>query len=230
MPRAKTTSKTSKNANHSGALNVNVASSRYTLDGFVNLDTSVYFWLTKLPRAVQDVLPAKYQTDLADYRKAAARGTLVMADCRKPLPFGDATVDHILSSHFLEHVYPDECQRILHDYFRALKPGGTLHIIVPDLRPYVDEYLKQAKAGDINAANWFMVQTILSRPTRGSWRYRLMEMTGLFGLQHRWMYDRPALENVVKAAGFRLEDGKGTASEDYGSGQHYYLHVFGRKE
>jgi predicted SAM-dependent methyltransferase len=200
------------------------------LKGFINLDTSLYYWLLRIPRTVQDRLPWRYQADLADYRAAMASSKIIMHDCRKPLPFEDGTVDHILASHFLEHVYPNECKAILRDYHRALKPGGTLHVIVPDLKAYVDEYIRLTKKNPTKAADWFVEHSLLSRPTRGSLRYRLMEMTGLFGLQHRWMYDQPSLEKIVRESGFTLFDGKGTPSRAYVGTDPRRAVVFARKK
>ncbi len=52
---------------------------------------------------------------------------------KKPLPFGDGEVDMIYSSHFLEHIPFREIDRILSDWVRVLKNGGTIEIHVPDL-------------------------------------------------------------------------------------------------
>jgi predicted SAM-dependent methyltransferase len=58
-------------------------------------------------------------------------GIDVVADV-PPIPLEDSSVDHILASHFLEHVpngrpiidLMNECHRIL-------EPGGTMHVEVP---------------------------------------------------------------------------------------------------
>ena len=50
-----------------------------------------------------------------------------------PNPTDDSTVDFVYSSHFLEHLYRADAQRILRESFRVLKLGGTIRISVPDL-------------------------------------------------------------------------------------------------
>ena len=62
-----------------------------------------------------------------------------------PWPFSDASASEILASHVLEHfdhyqavIFLDECKRIL-------KPGGTLHIAVPDMDKFID---------CLNAGDW----------------------------------------------------------------------------
>lgn len=46
-----------------------------------------------------------------------------------PLPFGDESLDHILASHFIEHV-PDTIA-LMNECWRVLKPGGTMKVFVP---------------------------------------------------------------------------------------------------
>ena len=48
-----------------------------------------------------------------------------------PLPFPDAHFDTIVTFNTLEHVYDDVA--VIAELARVLKPGGTLHIIVPFL-------------------------------------------------------------------------------------------------
>lgn len=58
------------------------------------------------------------------------------ADIRKPawnLPFTDDSVDEIHSSHTLEHLYKRQVSPTLKEWYRVLKPGGKLTLLVPDL-------------------------------------------------------------------------------------------------
>lgn len=53
--------------------------------------------------------------------------------CRvPPLPYEDATVAHIYSGHFFEHLPPWDVEPLLAECWRVLIPGGTLTIVVPD--------------------------------------------------------------------------------------------------
>jgi len=48
--------------------------------------------------------------------------------------FDDNTFDELYASHILEHFdYKDELQIVLKEWFRVLKPGGTISVSVPDL-------------------------------------------------------------------------------------------------
>ena len=46
-----------------------------------------------------------------------------------PWPFEDNCADEVLSEHFLEHV--TDFEKTIFEMHRILKPGGTLHFIVP---------------------------------------------------------------------------------------------------
>jgi predicted SAM-dependent methyltransferase len=55
-------------------------------------------------------------------------------DCRNLSQFSDGSVETIYASHVLEHVpYNFEILPMLKDWLRALAPGGTVMISVPDL-------------------------------------------------------------------------------------------------
>lgn len=214
-------------SNDQGELWLNVASSHYPVDGFVNLDNHAMmialdhpYLLPLIPRRNKDLLEA--------YREARAKGVFVRHDCRKKLPVADATVDHILCSHFLEHVFPDEGEAILIDFKRALKPGATMHIIVPDIEVLARRYLEGCDAGVAGAADELIEKSLLSKRDRGSWRYRVMEFSGGFGLGHRWMYDHNSMRARIEAQGFELLQGNETPSRAFREGDDS-VHVVARK-
>jgi len=187
--------------NQQGQIWLNVASSCHVLPEYVNLDNSIYFRLEPLLPILARVLSPAHVTNLERYRAAQRRATVVVHDCRRRLPYPDASVDHILCSHFIEHVYPDEAGRILADFYRVVRPGGTAHIIVPDLEHLVRSYL-----GRVTSADEFVEATIFSSPRRPSRKYRVLEFLGFEGLRHRWMYDLPGITRRVMDAGFQAAD------------------------
>ena len=56
------------------------------------------------------------------------------ADIRKPLPYLDNEVDLILIEHVLEHITQKEAYNFFLECRRVLKVGGTIRIIIPDLK------------------------------------------------------------------------------------------------
>jgi predicted SAM-dependent methyltransferase len=215
--------------NTQGKIWVNVASSVYVLEEFVNIDNHLFMRFLGLYPIVRFLVPKRYRPTFEQYREARAKAMVLRRDCRRPLPFPDGSVDHILCSHFLEHVFREEAVAILKDFRRALKPGGTAHIIVPDIRAMVDEYLRKSAAGEAGAADWFVGYTLLSLPKKGTYKYRVMEFGGGFGLQHRWMYDTPSMAAAMKEAGFSLIEGNDTPSQTYRENDGS-VHLVGRAE
>jgi predicted SAM-dependent methyltransferase len=57
-----------------------------------------------------------------------------------PLTDADNSLDEIRASHVLEHFPHNRIPEVLADWVRALKPGGTLKIAVPDFDAIVDKY------------------------------------------------------------------------------------------
>lgn len=215
-------------SNKNGKLWVNVASSIHVLEKFTNLDNHLFIRFVGLFPLIRPIVPKKYHALFNAFIDAKKRAVLLKHDCRKPLPFPDDSVDHILCSHFLEHVFPDEMAEILRDFRRALKPGATAHIIVPDLEVSVRKYLDNKKNNEVNAADQFVDETLLSRERRGSLKYRFLEFVGGFGLQHYWVYDRASLVKRLELSGFHVVDENDSPSCQYrlndGS-----LHVLAKK-
>ena len=150
------------------------------------------------------------------YHDAAAEAKFVRRDCRAPIPLPDGSVDHILCSHFLEHVKAVEARAILADFFRVLRAGGTVHVVVPDLYDAAQRYV--LRKGDPNAADEFQRDLILHFETKDSLRLRLLQFRGGFGLTHQWMYDEASLRQRVTDAGFVVLVGNETPSAEFRRG------------
>lgn len=56
--------------------------------------------------------------------------------------FGDDSVDVIYCSHSLEYFDRIQAESVLKEWFRVLKPGGTLRLAVPDFEALIQVYLK----------------------------------------------------------------------------------------
>src|SRR4051812_34753945 len=111
--------------NDQGKIWLNVASSIYVLDRFVNLDNHPFLRILRIYPLLKPFVGRKYGAIIDEYLAAKTKALLVRHDCRQPLTFPDGSVDHILCSHFLEHVYPKEAATILRDFYRVLTKGGT---------------------------------------------------------------------------------------------------------
>jgi SAM-dependent methyltransferase len=70
-----------------------------------------------------------------------------------PLPDEAGSVDEIRASHVLEHFAYGQAQAVLTDWVRALKPGGTLRVAVPDFQFIAEQFVE---GGDVNAQGYVM--------------------------------------------------------------------------
>jgi predicted SAM-dependent methyltransferase len=201
--------------NSRGEIWLNVASSNRVLKDFINLDNHIFLFFLKPLILFRRFFPAKHRRIIDLYREVRGQASLIRHNCRTSLPFPDNSVSHILCSHFLEHIYPVEMDSLLRDFYRVLKINGTLHTIVPDLNIRARQYLAGVEIGDPQSADNFIRSTVLSRESRGSFRYRLLEFSGGFGLQHRWMYDYPSLAAKLRNVGFEILEGNETPSKLY---------------
>jgi predicted SAM-dependent methyltransferase len=78
------------------------------------------------------------------------------------LPFRDASLDEVYSRHVLEHFTLREAVDVLLEWRRALKPGGLLYVIVPNLLWHLRQVLEGShesvyvKESGRNARYWGM--------------------------------------------------------------------------
>lgn len=198
-----------------GMVYLNVASSTCMLKGFVNLDNHVLLPFLGMPRFVRRFLSPGHRAVLDSYESLIREHLFIKHDCRKPLPFGAETVDHILCSHFLEHIFPSEADAIIADFARILKPGGTVHLIVPDILGMARKYVESAGASNPLAGDEFVKETILSRVDSGSVKFRILELLGNYGLTHKWMYDQYSITHRVQRLGLVPLDGNDTPSRSF---------------
>jgi predicted SAM-dependent methyltransferase len=95
------------------------------------------------------VHPAWVNLDLVPAVPGVVRHNLTFG-----LPFRNDEVDAIYHSHVLEHLRPEQGTKLLQECFRALRPGGVLRIVVPDLEQIAQLYLNyhtRAWQGDSDA-------------------------------------------------------------------------------
>ena len=87
------------------------------LPDYVNLDNSMFFRLEPLAPVARYLFKSERVELMRRFSEARNLAPVMLHDCRQRLPFANESVDHILCSHFLEHVYPDEASQILADFY-----------------------------------------------------------------------------------------------------------------
>jgi predicted SAM-dependent methyltransferase len=142
-------------------------------------------------------------------------------DCRRGLPFDDASVAIIFAEHVFEHLdRPRSSMRFLGECFRCLKPGGVLRLIVPDAEMYLRSYA--SNSWDALVKNRPLER--LGEGYRDCWlgetyqtKMELVNAVFRQGSEHKFAYDAETLMLDLGNAGFgsitRQEFGRST-SED----------------
>lgn len=191
----------------SNSIKLNVGCGSFVTPGYENLDNSPSL-------LVQNNLIFKTMADIAGrllkrrfytpFPKCVKRW-----DINRGLPFTDASVEVVYSSHMLEHIPRSQVETFLEDVYRILKPGGILRLALPDLELMAREFLSQvelARAGqrDVIPADQFMESTLLGLKARPNLLqpmniYReLLVRTG-----HLWMWDAPSLSMILQKIEFK---------------------------
>jgi len=122
--------------------------------------------------------------------------SIVIHDLRRPLPWSDASVAAVYSSHTLEHLTKEAGQRLLCECRRVLAPGGVIRIAVPNLPAMLEEYHK----GVYPAVDLLeRLGVTCERPGDGRLRRWLAPLARF---PHRCMYDAESLLAGLSEAGF----------------------------
>ena len=141
---------------------LNVGCGPCPLDEFINLD---YFWSPKID-ICWDIVG-------------------------KPYPLEDNSLEGIFTEHCLEHIPFESCLANLKEFYRMLKPNGTLRIVVPDGELYCDLY-QQRKS---NSGVQF--------PYGESEETGMISINRIFRIHgHLFIYDYETFELHLRNAGF----------------------------
>lgn len=141
-------------------------------------------------------------------------------DLSRGIPFPDASVDVVYSSHVLEHLDREVAPRFIRECARVLRPGGLIRVVVPDYERYCRNYLDHVslceKAGGMVISEHdtlfepMLLQSV-RREAHGTSQQRslrryvenlLLGDARKRGETHQWMYDRFNLAALLEASGF----------------------------
>lgn len=110
----------------------------------------------------------------------------IVFDIRKRFPIDDGVIAEIFSAATLEHFRERDHLHILREFFRILRPGGTLQISTPDLEAIAKSILDGEDLAIINQHLF------------GKYKGNATEDYDL----HRWMYPAPRMMEILKDIGF----------------------------
>lgn len=119
-----------------------------------------------------------------EYCRLLAENAFVHHDLVHSIPLVDACADVVYTSHFLEHLFRPDAERVLKESFRVLKPGGLIRACVLDLAYAVSLYGAGQKRRMLT--DFFFVEDLSS-----------------FHARHKYLYDFELLKEALVTAGFR---------------------------
>lgn len=185
---------------------VNIACGSNALSDWVNLDFSYNIWLSKHP-LLKTFL---FKIGLLDESQFKTHWPAFIKrwDVRKGLPFSNNSVDFIYCSHFIEHVERGEAIEILRECHRALKVGGIVRLVVPDLRLLAERYLAKdygffdTQKPQLLADDFIRFLRLVEPKKRGIFARLKAFYNRKMAPLHRWMYDFDSLSDILWSCGF----------------------------
>ncbi len=121
---------------------------------------------------------------------------ILVHDLTQPLPWDDASVSVVYSSHTLEHLSREEGDALMGECARVLKPNGVLRFAVPDLEHSIQAYCQ----GQLPAEQFLEFLDVLHE-RRGSILKRIVKRVLDDGHTHKCMYDHEALIRLMSKHG-----------------------------
>lgn len=182
-------------------IKLNLGCGTHVVKGWVNIDKSFNIIIPKIPGLKWVLYRIGLMSEIA-YKASWDKldANVIRHDLTKGLPYKDNEVDYIYSSHMLEHLSRKDAQFVLEEWYRVLKKGAILRLVLPDLNIYCRKYVARDKDyyhDEEPIADQFIKRLNFSvsdeRP--------LLEK--LLSSRHRWQYDFESIAYYLKKAGFK---------------------------
>lgn len=172
-----------------GPVLVNLGSGLTVAPGWINVDSSLIALVVRFPRALLRfaylLSAARERLTFEEFHLRLRSGVFIQSDVTVRIPLAADMADVVYTAHMIEHLYRDDAERLLHEMHRVLRPGGILRINVPSL----DDVLAKFAQGETEAA----LDEVFAR--------NRSDEQGWYS-RHRYLYDFPLLERLLKEAGF----------------------------
>jgi predicted SAM-dependent methyltransferase len=173
-------------------IKLNLGCGNQFANGWVNVDYSVGARLAKIP--FFSSINKKVKLFNLDWND-----DIFLCDLTKKFPWSDESVDEIYSSHTLEHLDKQQGYDFLSECYRVLKKQGVIRIVVPDLRAFVEHYIK----GELLAENFVENLFVLYEEKGDSFLKR--KLAPFIRFPHKCMYDTDRLLYIMSEIGFHCQ-------------------------
>lgn len=189
-------------------MKLNIGSHSVKVEGFLNVD------ILELPGVdiVSDIsnTPWIFMAKNQSVKDEIGQGTEAWN-----LSVKDNSVDEILMVEVLEHISFHDTVKVLTEIYRVLKPGGNLHIQVPDCGSMMEMYVRKEIGEDIPHKPKSVEEVIYMRELTGKKvnpRRWLMAFCGAqkYGVPdiHKNIFTKEIMQDNLEEAGFEHIDFK----------------------
>ena len=113
----------------------------------------------------------------------------------------------------------------MREFYRMLKPGASVHIILPDIELQMNKYMESKNDESIDD---FLAEMLQYGKRGQSLTHRILDVIGAYGLEHLWMYDNRSIRKKLQNMGFQIVENLETPSSTFRQGDDS-IHVFGVK-
>jgi predicted SAM-dependent methyltransferase len=100
------------------------------------------------------------------------------------------SVDEIFSRHFFEHLTYIQGEIVLEKWYKILKSGGTMEMILPNMEYHIDQWTRRSDKKELDHAK------------AGFWGWQRDSLDNLWDV-HKSGYDYPMLEELLIAKGYK---------------------------
>jgi predicted SAM-dependent methyltransferase len=170
-----------------GLVKINLGCGLRVAKGWLNIDASlnalIASWPSLFHRFAYSFSGSSNYISSKQYCEILKNNNFLYHDLSLSFPINKESVDFIYSSHFFEHIFPDDAQFLLRSCYEALKPKGIIRISVPDLEYAISLYHQGKKKEMLD--NFFFVAG------KGSYLAR-----------HKYMYDFDMIKKILDQLGF----------------------------
>jgi predicted SAM-dependent methyltransferase len=176
-----------------GLSKINIGCGMTVQCGWCNVDGSLNSLVSKFPKfaikIIYNLTGARKTFSVDEYVNILYNNDFVHHDLRYGLPFTKESASHIYTSHFLEHLLPEQAKLLLRSSYNSLQPGGVMRISVPDLEYAIGLY-PEDKSSMLD--KYFFINDI----------------TNSFS-NHKYMYDFESMSKLLHEVGFnKVERGE----------------------
>jgi predicted SAM-dependent methyltransferase len=170
-----------------GLVKVNLGCGLRVTKGWLNVDGSMNTLIASqhnlMHRFFYQITGSQNYYTCEEYCEILKNHKFLYHDLSLSLPFLDNSVDFFYSSHFFEHLFKDDAEKLLKLCYKALKPSGIIRISIPDLAYAVSLYALGKKTEMLND-------------------YFFVEGKGSYLARHKYMYDFQMIREALENAGF----------------------------